>query len=606
MTSWSPYLWKEIRQNVRLGLAALGVFVGVAFLFILIEAIRGNEEWYNNNDALGVILLGGPILTVLVGVCAMGREQGAIERFWRSRPVNLYRWLLIKYLTGLAIVELVCWIPILIQMWGRLRTESVRGITEDAAKLLVYSFILMLIYSESFVLGQCVRKMLHAAILAVSAMAMIFLIPLVVAPLNWLSVETARAVVEQSLEARSFIPFAATMTAMSIALVCLAGILLKRNIQIELGGRTLGWSVVVILLVLAAGVAYPMGTNLPARQIIPLPTAPESRIRSMRADGNDVLVLLSSGRKCGFVRVHVGETTSSVDKPIWFVDPGQKQGISYQATHLMWSGRTSSVAYAIVARTTLENNTVKQRSRMLYTIALDGGQSDPVVHRVELDPLLHIDDSWLTACLYQNHLYVCGHGSSGAQLLTFSLADPTARSPVRSEDLPDRIGRLSGPSPQPQIRLVTIPDVNDQARLQVTYELFPDLWTPAGDDRILASVVNRDGLGMQLELFEPQQTQDGVMPLHSVSHRRTSTIERLLGSLFGSLSYSAPFVYQLSGNGVTVYDITSSNQIKRIGHYAAGYGFSAIVSLPHNRVLLAGQELHVLDLSEKLASRSDR
>jgi hypothetical protein len=448
--------------------------------------------------------------------------------------------------------------------------------------------------------------MLHAAILAVSVMAMIFLIPLVVAPLNWLRVETARTVVEQSLEARSFLPFAAAMTAMSIALLCLAGILLKRNVQIELGGRTLGWSVVVILLVLAAGAAFPMGTNLPARQIIPLTTAPESRIRSMRADGNDVLVLLSSGRKCGLVRVHVGETTSSVDKPIWFVDPGQKQGISYQATHLMWSGRTSSVAYGIVTRTILENNTVEQRSRMLYTIALDGGQSDPVVHRVELDPLLHIDDSWLTACLYLNHLYVCGHGSSGAQLLTFSLDDPTAPSPVRSEDLPDRIGRLSGPSPQAQIRLVTIPDVNDQARLQVTYELFPDLWTPTGDDRVLASVFNQDGLGMQLELFETQQTQDGVMSLHSVSHRRTSAIERLLGSWFGSFHYSAPFVYQLSGNGVTVYDITSSNQIKRIGHYAAGHGFRGIVSLPNNRVVLAGDRLHVLDLSKKLASRFAR
>ena len=73
-----------------------------------------------------------------------------------------------------------------------------------------------------------------------------------------------------------------------------------------------------------------------------------------------------------------------------------------------------------------------------------------------------------------------------------------------------------------------------------------------------------------------------------ISHRRTPTIERFFGLSFGSLYYSAPFVYQLSGNGVTVYDITSSNQIKRIGHYAAGHGFSGIVSLPHNRVVLAG------------------
>ncbi len=608
MTSWSPYLWKEIRQNLRLGLAAIGVFVGVTFLFALIEGIRGNGEWYNNDDSFGVFLLGGPILAVLVGVCAMGREQGAIERFWRSRPVNLRRWLLIKYLTGLAVIGLACWLPVLIQMWGKLRTESVRRITEDAATLLVYSFILMLIYSESFVLGQCVRKMLHAAILAVSIMAMIFLIPLVVAPLNWLSVETTQRATDHSLNASSFVPFAGTMTAMSIALVCVAGVLLKRNIQIELGGRTLGWSIVVILLVLIAGVAFPMGTNLPAQQIIPLAAGQNNRISSMKADGNDVLVLLSSiperrssrERKHGLVHVHIGEETSSVDKPIWFVDPKQEQGVSYQAGPFMWSGRASSVAYAIVTRSALEQNTVKQQLHMLYTIAFDRGQDDPVVHRVELDPLLREDERWLAACLYRNDLYVCCHGSSGAQLLTFSLADPRAPSLVRNEDLPDRIGRLSSPSSNPHVLLLAIPDANGLDRLNITHELAPELWTPAGDDRVLASVGNPDGLGMQLELFETQQTQDGVMSLRSVSHRRTPTIERFFGLSFGSLYHSAPFVYQLSDAGVTVYDITSSNQIRRIGHYAAGYGFSGIVSLPNNRVVLAGQELHVLDLSEKM------
>lgn len=609
MTSWSPYLWKEIRQNIRLGLAAVGVFVGVTFLFVLIEGIRGNGEWYNNDDSFGMLLLGGPILAVLVGVCAMGREQGAIEKFWRSRPVNLHRWLLIKYLTGLAVVGLACWLPVLIQIWGKLRTENVRRITEDAAMLFAYSFILMLIYSESFVLGQCVRKMLHAAILAVSVMAMIFLIPLVVAPLNWLSVETARTVVEQSLEARSFIPFAAAMTAMSIALLCLAGILLKRNVQIELGGRTLGWSVVVILLVLAAGVAFPMGTNLPARQVIPLAAGQNNRVSSMKADGNDVLVLLSSisehkssrGRKYGLVHVHIGEETSSVDKPIWFVDPGQEQGASYLAGNLMWPGRTSSVAYAIVT---------EQQSYLLYTIGLDRPQGDPVVHRVELDPLLRVDDPRLTACLHQNHLYVFCRGSSGAQLLTFYLADPKAPSLIDRRDVSDasqRTGFLYRPSgEQYRTRLVAVADANDSARLAVTHQLISEPWTPAGDSRVLGFVPDPDGLGRRLELFETQRTQDDLMFLHSVSHRRTPTIERLLGSWFGSFHYSAPFVYQLSGNGVTVYDITSSNRIKRIGHYAAEYGFSEIVSLPNNRVVLAGQELHVLDLSERLASRSVR
>ena len=91
------------------------------------------------------------------------------------------------------------------------------------------------------------------------------------------------------------------------------------------------------------------------------------------------------------------------------------------------------------------------------------------------------------------------------------------------------------------------------------------------------------------------------MSLHSVLRRRIGTLERLLGFSYRQFYYAAGLVYERSGNGVTVYDITNSNRIKRIGHYAAG-GFSEIISLPGNRVALAGDRLHILDLSERVSS----
>jgi len=398
---------------------------------------------------------------------------------------------------------------------------------------------------------------------------------------------------------------------MSIALLCLAGVLLKRNIQVEVGGRTLGWSIVGILLVLAAGVTFPMGTNLPAWQVIPLPTDQNNRISSMTSDGNEVLVLFSSGpergssreRKYGLVRAHIGERASVVDDPIWFADPGQTPDFYYNASNLLRPAETRSLAYVILTQTVRQNRPITERTRTLCTIALDAGQNDPIVHRVPLNPLLGAGDVWPTACVDRQRLYVYCTQHSKAQLLTFSLADPRAPSLIDSKDLPERTGMPSrASSEQYQIGLIPVLDVNNPTRLEITHKLVPELWTPAGDDRVLASVFNRDGLGMQLELFETQQAQDNVMSLHSVSHRRTPTIERFFGLSFGSLYYSAPFVYQLSGTGVTVYDITSSNQIKRIGHYAAGGGFSEIVSLPGNRVVLAGDRLHILDLSEKVRS----
>ncbi len=437
MTSWRPYLWKEIHQNLRLGLAAMGLFLGITLIPCLIQAIYSKGHWWYSDDGIETILWAGPIFAVIAGLRAMGREQGAIEGFWRSRPVNLQRWLIVKYLTGLAIVWLVCWISVLSPspMMGMFFNATMRSpyIADDVAMIVPHSFILMLIYSASFVLGQCVRNILHAAILAVGAMAMIFILPLVVAPLHWLSMEIVRRADTQSLDARSFVSFAAGMTAMSIALLWLAGVLLKRNIQIEINGRTLGWSIVGILLVLVAGVAFPMGTNLPAQQVVSLPIDQRGDAYEMAADGNDVLVLLSSipergssrERKYGLVRAHIGEQTSSMDAPIWFADPGQEQGLYYSVSDLMWSGGTSSPAYTLVARgVILPDGTFGGWSHELCTIALDSGEGDPVIHRVPLNPLLGTEGIWPTACVYRQRLYIHRQQYPKAQLLTFSLLPP--------------------------------------------------------------------------------------------------------------------------------------------------------------------------------------
>jgi hypothetical protein len=621
MRSWTPYLWKECRQNLWPALSALGAFLGIGLIPPIIDHIHRGSRRYDDDALLGIIELGGPILAVLVGVYAMGREQGTLERFWRSRPIDLTRWLLSKYAVGLAIVWLVCWIPLLIWM-TLIRTVSTADVTlgGPARMLLVHSFILLLIYSASFVLGQCIRGTLHAAILSVGVMALILIMPLVARPLNWLSVELLERARIGALNAPSYIAFAATITVLSIALLSLAGVLLRRNVQVDVDQRTLSWSVVAILLVLAAGVAFPMGTNLPAQQVIPLPTGQDGWVHDMAADGNDVLILLSNGRepgssrgrKHGFVHVRIGEQTSVVDEPLWFADPGQEQGYYYSTSGLAWSNENPSLAYTIVRRAKLEDRTGKERTQTLYTIALDTKRGNPVVHRVALNPLLETEDGVLTACLYRKCLYIY-YDREDVRLLTFSLADPEAPAFVRREDLAHPIG-FAGPGTlrsgfgplrsslqQYQIQLVPIPDLDDSTRLEITHRLVPYSWVPGGDDRVLASVPDSSRTAMQLTLFQAGPTQNDIIPLRSVAHRRARAFERLL-----RLSYAAELfswdrlACRLSGFGATVYDIGGPNRIERIGHYAAGEGFSTMAPLPNNRVVIAGKRLHVLDLSDKL------
>jgi len=411
-----------------------------------------------------------------------------------------------------------------------------------------------------------------------------------------------------ALNAYSCIAFAATMTALSLALLGLAGVLLKRNVQVEVDRRTLGWSVVVILLVLTAGVAFPMGTNLPARQVIPLPTSQECVVYDMAADGNDVLVLISDApawwaSKLGLVRVHIGEQTSVVDEPVWFADPGRERTFYYQGFDLAWPAEDRSLAYVAVRQSVLENWTPRESTSVLYTIALDAKQANPVVHRVELNPLAATQSGRATVCLHERRLYVYSDEHSKERLLTFSIADLRAPSLIQSEDLTHRIGWLhQGPSQQDQVRLAPIPGLDDSIRLGITGELAAYSWVPTGDGRILASDLRSGSFIPQLVLYEAGPTQDDITALHPTARRRSAPFEGLFGSSHGALFYWDRLAHRLEGSGATVYHIGNSRQIERIGHYAADGGFRAMVSLPGNRVVLASNRLHVLDLSERLGS----
>lgn len=619
MRSWTPYLRKELHRSQRLALAALGVFLGLGLVPMLIGRLHIDGGRYDDDSLLLVLQLGGPILAALVGVYATGREQGAVERFWRSRPVDLKRWLLSKYAVGLVIVWLVCWIPVLILV-VLLKAVSTADIPlgGPARMLLVHSFILLLIYSVSFVLGQCIRGTIHAAILSVGAMALILIMPLVVRPLNWLSVERLNEAQIETLDAPSYIAFAAAMTLLSLALLGLAGILLKRNVQVDLDQRTLSWSVVAILLVLAAGVVFPMGTNLAARQVIPLPVEHNAMVRDMAADGNDVLILLSDGperssgrgRRYGLLRVHIGEQTPAAGEPLWFLSPVQEPNIFYTPIGLAWSPEEPSLAYVMVRRT---ERITGEHTLFLYTMALDRGPGDPVIHRVELNPLLETEDGVLTACLYREHLYAY-YDREDVRLLTFSLADPATPSLIRSEDLAHPIG-FAGPGThrsaygprrsslqQYQVQLVPVSGLNDSSRMEVTHRLAPYLWVPAGDGRVLASTPDPGGSGMQIVLFETGPVQNSIVPLHPVAQRRASALERFLRVTYGgALFCSDHLAYRLGVFGATVYDIDKPGRFERIGHYAAGEAFSTMASLPGNRVVIAGQRLHVLDLSDKVS-----
>jgi hypothetical protein len=610
MTSWTPYLWKEYRQSRRFGLAILGVFLGISLGPWILDTLLRREPEYDYT-AEAVFLLGGPFLAVMAGVHAMGREQGRIERFWRAQPINLNRWFVSKYLTGFFLVCLACWLPLSIEIMCRHFGNTSYHLDQVAPGFLVYSLVLLLIYSVSFVLGVCIRSTLHSAILAMGAAAMIFLVPLVVEPLTWLNVAgVVQSVDNGSRYAGSVVAFGGTMIALSLALLWLAGTLLKWNARIDVDRRTLSWSLAMMMLVLFAGIAFPMGTNIPAQQVISMPNGLHSMVCSMIADGNDILVLFqsrpeqgsSAGGKYGLVRVHVGRRMSTMDEPIWLAANPEKR-LDVWAYGLAQSAESPSLAYTIITQVGRQDPAVENRTLSLCTIALDSRQDDSIVHRVELNPLLGTREDWTTICVRQGRLYIYCREHDDARLLTFSLADPLVPLLLHNDVLHDFSSRLnSRPSGRYEVRLMPIADLDDFSRLGVMRKLGLNYFLAlTGDGRVLASVDDPGSLTTRLLLLEVDSVRDDVMSFHSVAQRREAILAGLLRSSSYGVSCLGSLACQFSSNGATFHRIRESSRIERIGHYAAGEDFNAMVTLPHNRVVLAGKRLHVLDLSDRLS-----
>lgn len=610
MTSWQPYLWKDYRQNRRLALVALGASLGFTFIPSLLYSLVSGNEW-DGGYSLGTLFLGGPLLALIAGVYAMGRERGTVETFWRSQPLEMNRWLISKYLVGLTIVWLACWVPIWIDAFTR-PLQALYGINSDEmAESIVYSFILLLIYSVSFVLGACIRGILHAAILAAGAMALIYLVPMVVAPLSWLSIEVVQKADVGALDAPSFFAFAAGMVVPSVLLLWLASVLLKRNIQLEVDRRTLSWSVIILLLVFAAGIAFPMGTNLSAQQVISLPINNQDFVWDMAADGNDILCLVADGsmdedlaeHTDNLIRIHIDREDSFVDSLAWIssrdIDPNSSLGIY----DIAWSTENPSLVYAFTRKWSQQGTIAKEDTDFLYVIALDAQEEARIIRRIDLNALIDGVIRMPKLCLCEQRLFLYDGPEGG--ILVFSLADPQAPVLMTNEELEDRIG-FDGPGlhdgapKEYQVRLIPSEGMDLSDRLKVTRQFSYYNWWPVGDNQVLASLADRSGVGMQLVLFEIGSVEDNVVALRPVTRRRIPVLESVLGRSYGELCCSGSLAFLNSYDSVTVYDISRPGRIERIGHYAAGEQFSTLLPLPDNRVVIVGKKLYVLDLSKKV------
>jgi hypothetical protein len=264
-------IWKEWRETQALLLIALGIFVGLP----IIGAIEGFAQYSRRfgMDTSSEIFVFGGLFAVIVGVGVTCHDlQGKLEDFWRSCPISTLQWMLVKYCFGLCVILGACTLPLLLQLLTNHKAEYIDPRDNNVLYLAVwFPFLWAVSYSVGFCAGCLVRRMTHAAILAMATLLLIYYLPTLFPPVAWMNFAfVAESWLQETWLQTRATEFAAAMIGITIFFLLISLWIVQRGWWIESAQKLVYAAVSLAILILAASSAYKLGTNLPILQQLDL------------------------------------------------------------------------------------------------------------------------------------------------------------------------------------------------------------------------------------------------------------------------------------------------------------------------------------------------
>jgi hypothetical protein len=305
MRQLSALAWKEWRE-VRWVLGFSLVTFVVLPLLGGIEMRLGRYRHFEFNASGWVMFLGGFLATVVAATAVCRDLNGPLPEFWRSRPVGVRRWLLVKYAVGLGVVLIACILPLAIEEW----TERNSFRSEHYAAVLTawFPFLWAVQYSLGFACGCLTRRPGSAVMLALALALLAYFLPLIIPPFRALSIPEVLAYSTLNADASQVapgyvpwvpfhvpfvpgkqMPLVIASLMLSLCALALAVVAVTRDWRVQAARGLMYWSVAIALLLLFASAAFQVATNLPVLQTVDLPA--DEHLLAIHSDGrNGVLI----------------------------------------------------------------------------------------------------------------------------------------------------------------------------------------------------------------------------------------------------------------------------------------------------------------------------
>jgi ABC-type transport system involved in multi-copper enzyme maturation permease subunit len=166
-------IWKQVREGGPILLTGLAGTVGIFLVYITlswneISEINGKREAIFSVFSVISLAFGFIVALVLgIGVCLYDVSP-PLNAFWQSRPIDRDLWFWSKFLSGLSILLMAIYLPI-VALACALRPDLSVLENHSDASIFVFPFVHIAIFAAAVMMTCLVRQAVYAAILSVAA-----------------------------------------------------------------------------------------------------------------------------------------------------------------------------------------------------------------------------------------------------------------------------------------------------------------------------------------------------------------------------------------------------------------------------------------------------
>jgi hypothetical protein len=608
--------WKEWHEARAFLWIALGIFVGLPLIGGLEDTVL-NSHRFEIETTPWVQYFGG-VLALFVAVAMTCRDfQGRLEDFWRSRPVGIARWLLVKYLVGLVVVMVSCTVPPAIEFFinGSLRNH------ETLALIFVLTFFWMVVYSVGFLAGCLVRRTAHAAMMTVAAILLFYFLIVIVPSTRWLNL----AWIIQPFSAMQYwsvgpddrmgweflyVMFVAPVLILSLTAVLISLIAVRRGWRIDSNRKMMYGVVAAAFLAVIASAGVQLGTNLPVLRVFDTPD--HSRIMMLRCDGHSGFAITYTASDATYL--DGGYTIDS--HPVYEFRPLRltSSGIEWDAPSMMptinqiynfqtWVPLHPEVQYAIT--TTDDRQGVFWYGLETQQLDRDYGWRPPEYlwkRSVRAPSEMMSYDADPTIYTWGKRLYVIG-----THLAIFDITEPGNPQMISDVPFPYPYGfSMSNPdSDTIVLRLPPVPDLPARQRLEAALGGERNNYVALEGD-ILCRGIYGDFVAYRLV-----QLTDEKATFVQIAQYESTMLQRVFGPPNNSgLMLVNGFLYegaegsdrwfdarirsnQVFNSRATIFDVRGANPLRIVGHFGV-VGAQVVCPLPDGGALVGGDKLWLI------------